>query len=601
MKYKIGESCNSSEQCYNKNCINNICTPKKRKYKKKIGQDCVTDKSCYSGICTNEICVGKTRKKKIGEGCEDDFDCYNKNCLYSICTRKKRKYKRKLGEKCRHIRQCYSNSCENNVCTRRNKKVSNKYQGVDVNSVFDISPFEKSKSIVKSSNQTLDRQYMLHVLRGYSPNEEIYLSDPRDDETVKKDYLDYISRNKKNFDKLTKSKKLTITPPSSLNVNKYFSHPSSDELVKMHNDLSALGLKQEDFYYDICYFLKGLKRLIANSKLKNYEKKMYLLLPIIYPNDQTYKDKYYIQNQMTTHTFVKQIRDSKLGENKLDLCFDKTCYVGKGTFGRIYNSKFNNNKIVIKEPITREQITDKIHNDVFDENVIHSELYCGLRGRNVGMARIPKIVFMARLYMPNSQMKIITGLEKLEGDLNSFFKHVINKMSVEKVDKCLKDMLIQLCNLVEILQDNYNFHHRDLHSGNIMYRNIGSIDNPVYRWYIIDFGFTYLENNGVKYHSGNIGPYRKYIKPNFAHDLRMLFVYIGRFNIRSMSQQIVSKSKMIKLLSSLFISVRSEIMKNEMRGRKFHWHMVYDYFDVPFANSDKYTDPRKLRSVLDSF
>ena len=72
MKHKIGESCVEERNCYNNNCVDGVCTRKKRKYKKKLGSECVDDKNCYSGRCRREEgtsqgrCVGKTRKNKIG-------------------------------------------------------------------------------------------------------------------------------------------------------------------------------------------------------------------------------------------------------------------------------------------------------------------------------------------------------------------------------------------------------------------------------------------------------------------------------------------------------------------------------------------------------
>jgi glutamate synthase domain-containing protein 2 len=41
MKHKIGESCVEARNCYNNNCVDGVCTRKKRKYKKKLGSECV--------------------------------------------------------------------------------------------------------------------------------------------------------------------------------------------------------------------------------------------------------------------------------------------------------------------------------------------------------------------------------------------------------------------------------------------------------------------------------------------------------------------------------------------------------------------------------
>ena len=101
MKYKIGETCSFERDCYNNNCINGVCTRKKRKYKKKLGESCAKDTSCYSKMCGQDgVCIRKTKKRKIGSSCDDSVDCYNKNCVNGVCTRKKRRYKKKLGVEC---------------------------------------------------------------------------------------------------------------------------------------------------------------------------------------------------------------------------------------------------------------------------------------------------------------------------------------------------------------------------------------------------------------------------------------------------------------------------------------------------------------------
>jgi serine/threonine protein kinase len=359
-------------------------------------------------------------------------------------------------------------------------------------------------------------------------------------------------------------------------------------------------MKQEDFYYDTCLFLSRLTKLMQKSNFNKYEKKMYLLLPIIYPRDKKYREKHYIKNKMKHKSFVKHIRDATLGDNKLDICLSGSCYIAKGSFGKIYKSQFNGKKIVIKEPITRGTIDVQgaKHNEVFDENLIQSELYCAMRGKFGSMARIPKIEFMARMYMPDSQMKIITGLEKLDGDFHEFVKHIIPKMSIDDTDKYMKDAFIQICKLLELLQDKYNFHHRDLHGENLMYKNIGSIDEPVYRWFIIDFGFAYLEKDGRKYHADKIGPYTKYTTPNFAHDLRLLFLYLTRTKIYAkFPSSLKNNSVMFRFI--FFVSRQLNKEFTNLGVKILHWHNGYDYIDRALT-TDKFTDPRSLREMLEN-
>ncbi len=627
MKHKIGETCVDERDCYNNNCIDGVCTRKKRKYKKKIGSECLEDKACYSGKCrrgegaSRGRCVGKTRKNKIGAACVAPTDCFNKNCVNGLCTRKRRKYKKKLGLECANDNQCYSKNCANNVCTRRKKRalaivspVTPRTKTLIDNEIAALESKNASFDDISSQDiANIDAE--LAVSETTTPTTSPMVSPmdktPTRTRTAKTatPFFDAVSDSppKTNATKyaISPENKLTrfspkskqITPPNTVNVNKYFLVPSSEELLKIQDDLEALGMKQDDFYYDPCYFLKGLTKLIQSNVFRNYENKMYLLLPIIYPSNKKYRDNYYVKNKMSKKSFVKYMRDARLGENNVDLCFDfSTCYIAQGSFGIIYKSKFNGKDIVIKEPKSEApaNVQGKIHNEIFDENLIQSELYCALRGQYGNMARIPKIEFMSRVYMPGSKMKILTGLEKLDGDLFEFMK-MIPKMSAERVDQHLKEAFIQLCKLLELLQDKFNFHHRDLHGGNVMYKNIGTTTQPVYRWFIIDFGYSYLEKDGVKYHADANGVYDEFKTPNFAHDFRVMFLYLSTY--MKVSTDMKKKSAMIRFIFFVARKMNTELMRFKVRD--LHWHNGYDFFDVPFS-TNIYTNPRTLRKMLES-
>ena len=55
------------------------------------------------------------------------------------------------------------------------------------------------------------------------------------------------------------------------------------------------------------------------------------------------------------------------------------------------------------------------------------------------------------------------------------------------------------------MQQKFKFMHRDLHRGNVMYKNIGSTSNPIYRMYIIDFGMSTATFNRYKLNQIVIG------------------------------------------------------------------------------------------------
>ena len=169
------------------------------------------------------------------------------------------------------------------------------------------------------------------------------------------------------------------------------------------------------------------------------------------------------------------------------------------------------------------------------------------------------------------------------------------KMSPEKVDQHLKDAFIQLCKLLELLQDKFNFHHRDLHGGNVMYKNIGTTSKPVYRWFIIDFGYSYLEKDGVKYHADAIGIYDELKKPNYAHDFRILFLYLSTYI--KVPTDMKKNTAMIRFIFFVARRMNTELMRFEVKD--LHWHKGYDFFDVPFS-TDIFTNPRTLRRMLES-
>lgn len=586
MKYKIGQPCAVGRDCYNYNCVNGVCTRKKRKYKKKLGDSCDKDKACYSEVCKAGVCVRKTKKRTIGSPCIDPNDCYNKNCVNGVCTRKKRKYKKKLGTECRVDQECYSKNCVDNICTRRHKRKKTSF----IPNVASTMP--KTATRIEKEIMQMEKEQNKPDLKSADIDAiELELENdakPLSEMNVKK--TPTVVSNKS-------PSKTQPTPPSSLNVNKYFVVPSVEDLFKVREDLEALGLRENDFYYDPCYFLNGLRKMMKHSSFDKYTNKMYLLLPIIYPNDETYRNKKYITNKMTRNSFNKQIRKANLGGNQLDICFETKCYMAAGSFGSIYRSQFNAKNIVIKVPISRSSIEEqiRIHNEVFDENMIQSELYCALRGKTSNMARIPKIEFMARLYMPNSEMKIITGIEKLDGDLYGFMKRIVPTMTPEKVDAVLKDALIQLCKLIEMLQDEYKFHHRDLHGGNIMYKNIGSSSEPVYRWFMIDYGYAYLEKDGIQYHKDEIGLYSKYVGPNFAHDFRVLFVFIKHY--LNVPPKLMDESLLLNFINYVASQLNNEFLR--MGVKRLHWHNAYEFFEKRLY-TDTFTNPRFLRNMLES-
>jgi hypothetical protein len=161
----------------------------------------------------------------------------------------------------------------------------------------------------------------------------------------------------------------------------------------METDLKEVGISKGAFYFDPCYFLNNFKKLINKSELIKYKGKEYELLPIIYPKNKAYREKEYITGTMKTmKKFKNQMKNSYLSKDiNLSVCFDSKCFLGEGSFGSVYKSKINDRNIVIKEP---KHVGSEENNEVFEENMVQSELFCGLRGNWESGSRIPKIEFM---------------------------------------------------------------------------------------------------------------------------------------------------------------------------------------------------------------
>ena len=71
-------------------------------------------------------------------------------------------------------------------------------------------------------------------------------------------------------------------------------------------------------------------------------------------------------------------------------------------------------------------------------------------------------------------------------------KHIGNKNKREIVWEAFQ----QLARTLSVLQSRFKFEHRDMHTGNIMYRK--DKDNK-YQFYLIDFGMSIVEYNGKWY------------------------------------------------------------------------------------------------------
>ena len=177
-------------------------------------------------------------------------------------------------------------------------------------------------------------------------------------------------------------------------------------------------------------------------------------------------------------------------------------------------------------------------------------------------------------------------MEKLEGNLLQFINKVLPAFKIDDVNKILKDMFIQICELLIKLQDKYDFHHRDFHMGNIMYNNFGTKANPKYKWYIIDFGLSYMNIDGRKYHADAINMYSKYKSPNKSYDLRILFTNISELEkLTDTHPGCELINIIVKICKQIY---RQYIYKLKKLQLTDFCHMVLQMLFLKLGNSIKY-------------
>ena len=517
-------------------------------------------------------------KVKVGDRCQTNKDCINNNCVNNICTRRPRKKnvktksvkvanvkvvkvkvvkvkvnnkKVKIGEKCQTNKDCINNNCVNGICTRKIRIKKNN---------------AKSKSI-KAKNKTVKT-------------------------TLK------ITEERRLQEELSPQFGVKTPKRRPADITDFYVIPDTTEMMKIQDNLSEIGINKKSFFFDACYFLKNLNKILKAPKFTQFKSDRVLLLPVIYPKNNIYRVNHYETQQMKDRAeFNKNIKNAVLGDKKLTINMDSKNIVGKGSYGIIYKSSIDKKDIVIKIPIENE------YEDDLDENIIQNELFCGMRGNWSTGARIPKIEYISRIYIPDGgsssvvDMKIITGMEKVEGNLSQFMDNVLPTYKIDDVERILKEMFIQICELLIKLQDKYDFHHRDFHMGNIMYNNFGTKTNPKYKWYIIDFGFSYMNIDGRKYHADAINMYEKYKSPNKSFDLRILFTNISELEKLTDTHP---GCKSINLIVSISKKLYRQYIYNlnvDLSEYVTPWHGSYYTFDNKLE-TDKFTDPREFIKLI---
>ena len=257
--------------------------------------------------------------------------------------------------------------------------------------------------------------------------------------------------------------------------------------------------------------------------------------------------------------------------------------LGAGTYGVIYAGKLNGRSVALKL-LTRP--TDDAQ-EFLREFIIHSELFCAMRGRWGTGARVPKIEFVSKFMQKNGSFAFIIGMEELHGSA----AEVMNQLPTEADGNGGCAYMIQTISILLRKLQERQFMHRDLHFGNIMFKRrclskLAVADcNP--RYYIIDFGESTLDINGVMVNS-ETDLYRKNIfNPTF--DLKILCFSILEFykNLQS-----------VRLNLLVFLVDITEHLNQYVNfglGERRLFHEIYKYYDI----YNSHFEPRFIETKMD--
>lgn len=355
-----------------------------------------------------------------------------------------------------------------------------------------------------------------------------------------------------------------------------------------------LGIDQQDFLHDTCKVLNELKKKVIiktssrHKEVWNKESiiKIHNFIPFL-KTSLNENDKYEGKISQQNHAPI----NLTYGNEKLEI----NDMIAKGGFGSIHRAKLSNNEIVIKQNLeimslnNRKSTADEIYYEHYKEAIIHNELFCMTRGKFVSdMARIPKPLFMSKYIHKTSQNQTlhipILGMEKIQYSLHSFYDKINTDIRNKRVssktkytmDKVLVYIMIHVAKLLDHLQSEYDFVHRDLHVGNVMIDMTKQTDKM--KVYLIDFGYSSVIIDGMRINVEKIGVYRKYDEnadENFkCHDLRMFIL-----SLMAMKSSILYKIlslPLYKILHHLYNNITGALDRAKVPNKRAKWWRGYD-------------------------
>ena len=344
-------------------------------------------------------------------------------------------------------------------------------------------------------------------------------------------------------------------------------------------ELKEIGLKKNDFYEDVCIVLKNIrKKLYEPDKQKEGE----------WSRNKLLKMHYLVPH--TRHKTGKLIRgknvnrEQYLGDKELKF----THILGKGGFGRIHGGTYGGRPCAIKESLDPMKTENDIQ-DYYGEIIKQNELFCQAHRSKLSepkYAKIPKPLFVA-----NMDKTPLLGMEPLDDSLYKFIKSAPSlkrwgfwepmdtftfKLMMTKV---ITDMFECICNTLIYLQEKYEFYHRDMHCGNIMYRKSGDS----YKWYLIDFGFSTFKLHNYRFSHNGAGPYDEFNsdaikngkgKGRVGHDLRLTLLFMFQMVRDQLNEMILPDA--FNTLKLIYRKIKKDILDKKIGKSTIFWHRGYN-------------------------
>lgn len=391
------------------------------------------------------------------------------------------------------------------------------------------------------------------------------------------------SRCKKKQTRSNKKKTKKRSVDLTLHSN---SNQQINPLQTTHSILHIDNITTKDFFYDPCYIFQKIKKHLEDDDTRRDDNELWKretllkieeLLPIV--------------TETSPKTYI-------YGDTSIKIKRKRT----ESTNGIIYDGLFDNKKVVIKVPKTSTP------EQCIMEYFIHATLFCHLRTITkdaLQIARIPKLECIVkkeiRRERSSPKYEYMIVMEYLDGD----FTNLLCKPSPTIDDTRTNLQIIKkLCQLLNHLQNRFEFMHRDFYISNIMYKYTSPKKTNIIP-YIIDFGLSTLrlqiknerpnkQNDWINYNN-KIYPRPAtrsgYIYLNKGHDFRMFFTSILDF------KSSIKGTNLYILIMAYYLcnSLRSYMVPRRKNEDPLFWDTYHQIFQI----DDSYFHPDFIKAHIE--